>query len=39
MKISAETKQTMRSPVAKVAVFMLAAASLVLIVQVLYRML
>jgi hypothetical protein len=39
MKFSAETLETMKSPVAKVAVFLLGAASLVLIVQVLYRVL
>jgi hypothetical protein len=39
MKFSDETKHTMRSPVAKVAVFMVGAASLVLFIQIVYRML
>jgi len=37
MKFSDETAETMKSPVAKVAVAMLGAATLVLFVQMLYR--
>jgi hypothetical protein len=39
MKFSAETVQTMKSPVAKIAVLMLGAATLVLFVQILLRVL
>jgi hypothetical protein len=39
MKFSAETAQTMKSPVAKIAVLMLGAATLVLFIQALLRVL
>jgi hypothetical protein len=38
MKLSPETVETMRSPVAKIAVLMLGAATLVLAIQILQRL-
>jgi hypothetical protein len=38
MKLSTETIQTMRSPVAKIAVLLLGAATLVLAIQILQRL-
>ena len=39
MKFSAETAQTMKSPVAKIAVAILGGATLVLFIQILLRVL
>jgi hypothetical protein len=38
MKFSDETAETMKSPVAKIAVAVLGAATLVLFVEILYRL-